>query len=177
MNRGRFLAILAAVLAALAGLWPVTAAGHPVAVAQTCHAGAAIGEDWRVIAADPARWRCDGAGYSLKPEITLIRYDLQHGQDAAHPRSFVAHYGKFAAITLIALDRDGTARLRTYPMDAVHRINAGPFFSARLPQVGPQTVAVYASSARGSIIPLPSSTSTTSHWALAGQSARFRCWR
>ncbi len=144
MNRGRFLAILAAVLAALAGLWPVTVAGHPVDVAQTCHAGAAIGEDWRAIAADPARWRCDGAGYSLKPEITLTRYVLQHGQGAAHPRSFVAHYGKFAAITLIALDRDGTARLRTYPMDAVHRINAGPFFSARLPQVGPETVAVYA---------------------------------
>ena len=144
MNRGRFLAILAAFLAALAGLWPVTAAGRPVAVAQTCHAGAEIGEDWRGVAADPARWRCDGAGYSLNPDVSLIRYDLQHRQDAAYPLSFVAHYGKFAAITLIALDRDGTARLRTYPMDAVHRIDAGPFFSAQLPQVGPQTVAVYA---------------------------------
>ena len=141
MNLGGFPAILAAVLAALAGLWPVTAAGRPVPVAQTCHAGAEIGEDWRVVAADPARWRCDGAGYSLKPDVSLIRYDLQNGEQ---PRSFVAHYGKFERIELIALDRDGTARLRSYPMDAVHRLNAGPFFSAQLPQVGPQTVAVYA---------------------------------
>jgi len=144
MNRGRFLAILAAVLAALAGLWPVTVAGHPVPVAATCHAGASIGEDWRAVAADPARWRCDGTGYSLKPEVTLIRYDLKHGHEAPHPRSFVTHYGKFERLTLIALDNDGTARLRSYPMDAVHRVDAGPFFSAELPQVTLQTVTVFA---------------------------------
>ena len=141
MNLGGFPAILAALLAVLAGLWPVTATGRPVPVAQTCHAGATIAENWRAVAADPARWRCDGAGYSVRPEVTLIRYDLKNGEQ---PRSFVAHYGKFERIELIALDRDGTARLRSYPMDRVHRIDAGPFFSAALPQVGPQTVAVIA---------------------------------
>ncbi len=143
MNRG-VLAILAAVLAALAGLWPVTASGRPVEAARTCHAGAAIGEHWRTVAADPARWRCDGLGQSLDPDVTLIRYDLKLGHEVPHPRSFVTHYGKFEQVTLIALDRDGPARLRIYPMDTIHRVDAGPFISAELPEVTHDTVAVFA---------------------------------
>ena len=142
MQRGRFLAILAAVLAALAALWPGTVTAHPVAAARTCQAGAALGEPWRAVIADPGRWRCDGIGHSLKPEVTLLRYDRTRG--GAIPRSFVAHYGTFAAVTLIALDRDGTARSRSYPIDAVHRLDAGPFFSAALPRITDRTVTVIA---------------------------------
>lgn len=142
MHRGRFLAILAAVLAALAGLWPVAVSAHPVAAARTCQAGAAVGEPWRAVIADAGRWRCDGTGHSLAPEVTLLRYDLAPGRPM--PRSFVAHCGKFAAVTVIALDRDGTARSRFYPIEMVRRLDAGPFFSVELPRVTDRTVAVIA---------------------------------
>lgn len=133
------LAILAAVLAtAVAG--PVRAS--PIGHGATCRAAAALGEDWRAVAHDPARWRCNGADRGVAPETTLIRFALS--PRAAPPLSFVAHYGRFDRITLIALDADGATRVRGYAMGEVHRIAAGPYVSARLPRIDADTVAVIA---------------------------------
>jgi diguanylate cyclase (GGDEF)-like protein len=132
---------LAAVMA-MAMSAPVHASQVPAA--RTCHAAAGLGEDWRRVVADPGRWRCDGAGYGVAPEVTLVRFDLRSDEGAVVPRSLVAHYGRFAGIALIALDRDGAARTRSYTMDTVHRIAAGPFVSAQLPPIGADTIAVIA---------------------------------
>ena len=115
-----------------------------VTAAKTCRASADADEAWRRVSADAARWRCDGGHGGMAPEVSLVRFDLRHDSAAAIPQSLVAHYGRFARITLVALDRDGATRARSYTMDDVHRIAAGPFFSARLPRIGADTIAVIA---------------------------------
>ena len=112
-------------------------------MAAECRAIGDAGESWQRVAGDAARWRCDGHDGGIAPEVTLVRFAL-NGGTGARPESFVAHYGRFDKVTLIALDRDGSARSRSYTMADVHRISAGPFFSAPLPRIGPTTVAVIA---------------------------------
>lgn len=141
MMRAWVLAVLAILCVALTTVAAAPARASPLEAASVCRASAGAGEDWRRIAADRGRWRCDGGGADVAPEVTLVRIGLGQGAGA---RSFVAHYGRFERITLIALDRNGGARSRSYTMADVHRIAAGPFFSARLPAIGPDTVAVIA---------------------------------
>lgn len=133
--------LLAAAFALL--LVPAGAAANNVPAA-TCIAGATITESYRSVAADPGRWTCEDVSYSLDPEVTFIRFALKVGGDGPVPRSFVSHYGRFGQITLIALDADGGARSLEYQMDEVHRINSGPFFSAALPPLSANTVAIVA---------------------------------
>ena len=128
----------------MALVMPAPVHASEVPTAKVCRATAAVGEGWRRVSADVARWRCDGGNDGIAPEVSLVRFDLRHDEGAAIPQSVVAHYGRFARITLVALDRNGAARSRSYAMDTVHRIAAGPFFSVRLPRVGADTIAVIA---------------------------------
>ena len=144
MMRGWVLSLLVGLAAVLATAFPAPVHASRVPTAQICRAAADAGESWQRVAAAAGRWRCDGADFGIAPEAVLVRFDLRGEGGAATPQSLVAHYGRFARITLIALDRDGAARTRSYAMADVHRIAAGPFFSARLPQIGAQTIAVIA---------------------------------
>lgn len=145
MDRGGlFLLWRALVAAALLLLVPAAAAAKNVPAAATCSAGAGLTESYRSVAADPQRWNCLGNGHSLEPEVTFIRFALKAGGITPVPRSFVSHYGRFDRITLTTVDADGTTRSLDYPIAEVHRINAGPFFSAALPQISESTIAIVA---------------------------------
>ncbi len=125
-------------------LTPGVATAKPVPATQTCHAGADLADDYPAIAANPQRWDCQNGSFSLEPEVTFVRFVLKNDGSTPVPRSFVSHYGRFDRITLTAIDADGAARSLDYPIAAVHRIEAGPFFSATLPQVTAKTVAIVA---------------------------------
>jgi diguanylate cyclase (GGDEF)-like protein len=142
MLRGWVLVLLATLAAVLATAVPVPAYASRVPVAAECRASGDAGESWRRVVADASRWRCGGERSGIGPDVTLVRFALD--RSGVRPLSFVAHYGRFDRVTLIALDRDGSARARDYTMNDVHRISAGPFFSAPLPPIGPSTVAVIA---------------------------------
>lgn len=143
MFRGWVLSFLATLAAVLGAAVPAPAYASRVTVAAECRAVGDADESWHRVAGDAARWRCDGHDEGVAPEVTLIRLTLS-GEAGARPESLVAHYGRFARLTLVAIDRDGSSRSRDYTMADVHRISAGPFFSAPLPRIAPTTVAVIA---------------------------------
>ena len=138
----RICAIFLIALVAALGLAPGSVAARPVTVAASCHAGASLSETYQEVAANSRRWICRDVKADLHSETTFIRFDLKPDAAAAPPRSFVTHYGGFERITVSVLDANGSLRSLDYPIDSIRRINAGPFISAKLPAIGPESRAV-----------------------------------
>lgn len=120
---------------ALAWLWPAAAIAQPVAVAQTCHAPATIGESWRTADADGARWTCNDSDFDIAQDSVLIRYTLAAPGAQPLPHSFVTHASRYDAITTLVVDDDGAVRSRLVSPDEVKHIGAGPLMVVPLPAV------------------------------------------
>ncbi len=133
-----FAALFASVLAALvAGLFafPGSARAAPIRAAQTCHASAALGEDFATI--DPARWICADNHYSIAEDVIFVRFRLDPA--APRPAGFVTHAVTFARIDLTVIDADGTRRTQRYSAAQTHHMGGGPLVSAPLPPVTGQS--------------------------------------
>lgn len=119
----------------LAWLLPAGAMARPVAGAQACHAIATAAEKWQAVDADPTRWTCSRDGFDISQDSVLIRYALKTDGSEPLPHSFVTQAVRFGAITLFAIDRDGTVRAhRLGPAGGTHTA-AGPLMIFALPPV------------------------------------------
>ncbi|MGH6787227.1 MAG: sensor domain-containing diguanylate cyclase [Novosphingobium sp.] len=127
------LALLAATLAA--GARPALARDGP-----PCHAAAQLGESYAAVAASPARWSCRTGEVDHRPETTFVRFGLSGS--GALPASFVSRIGRFSALELTAIDRDGAQRSRRFAMADARMLTNGPYFALPLPAVSERTAAV-----------------------------------
>jgi hypothetical protein len=97
-------ALVAALLALMFASASGAAAGGPgPPLAAACHAEASAAERLTDIAADVARWRCDGTEPSLRAEQSLLRFTVPMASEA---RVFATRPSLFQAIEL-AVVRDG----------------------------------------------------------------------
>lgn len=130
-------------------LWPIvlllvaslpTAAGaFPVAARQTCHAPAGEAERWQAVVAHTARWQCDGAGWSLSDQATMLRFDLDTSDGRVLPQSIVTHTGYFERIDIGIVSASGDFRWSSWwPRDTRH-LGTGPFMSIPIADVDSET--------------------------------------
>lgn len=117
---------------------------RPVAVAELCHAEAELDETYANLAQQPARWRCDGANYTIDREAVFVRFRLLPPGHADRPAGFVTHAATFDRIDILMVDRDGTIRSKVFSADRVHHMGSGPLLSMPLPPVRDSTVFVVA---------------------------------
>lgn len=130
-------------------LWPIvlllvaslpTAAGaFPVAARQMCHAPAGEAERWQAVVAHTARWQCDGAGWSLSDQATMLRFDLDTSDGRVLPQSIVTHTGYFERIDIGIVSASGDSRWSSWwPRDTRH-LGTGPFMSMPIADVDSET--------------------------------------
>jgi diguanylate cyclase (GGDEF)-like protein len=118
-----------------------------------CHA--ASGADVTLAAmADMTKWNCTGSGWRSSKPVSWLRFDAAEWQGKALPRYFFTRTARHEAITLAALDSDGTLRQIRYREADGEPFAAGPVFSLRLPEITDQTRAVLVRIERPHSIPL-----------------------
>jgi diguanylate cyclase (GGDEF)-like protein len=128
-------ALVAALLALMFASASGAAAGGPgPPLAAACHAEASAAERLTDIAADVARWRCDGTEPSLRAEQSLLRFTVPMASEA---RVFATRPSLFQAIEL-AVVRDG--RVVAAGRYAAWDLPTGPH--GRMMQVALPTTAV-----------------------------------
>jgi GGDEF domain-containing protein len=99
-------------------LWLIAALGLAVCVSarparaaafapgSTCHAAAAADESSDRLAAQPARWQCDGDGWAITAPVAYLRFDLR-GRTAS-PDLFTTRMTRFGALRLTMIAADGS---------------------------------------------------------------------
>ncbi len=91
---------------------------------------------------EPARWDCSRSDWRASLPAAWLRFDAAVWQGEALPRYFFTRTARHEAITLAALDADGTVRAVHYDESDGDPFPAGPVFSLRLPDITDQTRAV-----------------------------------
>ena len=143
-----------------AALWaaglavPATAEAHQGLVAgPRCHA-ATPADRSAVAMIDRAAWNCTDSGWRADQPAAWLRFEADSWQGAAAPRYFFTRTARHAAITLYALDADGTLRERRFAESEGEPFAAGPVFRLPLPAITPETRAVLVRIERPHSIPL-----------------------
>ena len=142
------------ILVALAALWLATlafaatpAAGRPQpppesrAIHQFCIAYGGLGTSFADISHPGTKWDCDVRDPSIVPERAFLKFDIP--ADKPIPRYFTTRRGALDAIHIMALDRDGTTRLRNYTLDTAEPAFLDAFFKVRLPELTRDTKTVF----------------------------------
>lgn len=101
-----------------------------------------------------ADWNCTGTGWRSSLPVSWLRFDAAQWQGEALPRYFFTRTARHEAITLTALDADGTMRNAYYSESDGEPFAAGPVFSLRLPEITEQTRAVVVRIERPHSVPL-----------------------
>ncbi|MGY6637500.1 MAG: sensor domain-containing diguanylate cyclase [Erythrobacter sp.] len=118
-----------------------------------CHA--ATGAEVTLAAmTSEARWNCSGTGWRASLPVSWLKFDAAGWQGEPLPRYFFTRTARHEAITLAALDADGTLREIRYREADGEPFAAGPVFSLRLPEITDQTRAVLVRVDRPHSIPL-----------------------
>lgn len=147
------LALCAALLVALVAR-PALADDHEGPnFRPSCHAAS---DSERTVAAmaSLAEWNCTDTGWRSSLPVGWLRFDAAQWQNDALPRYFFTRTARHEAITLSALDANGTVRSVHYHESDGEPFAAGPVFSLRLPEITEQTQAVLVRIARPHSIPL-----------------------
>ncbi len=113
-----------------------------VPVERICHAEASTRELFREIAAQPARWHCNGAGWTLNTEAVLIRFDLPEGGDRLLPQSIMTHTGHFQRIDIGLIDRKGGEHWASHWPGDVRHLATGPYMMIPLAGVTQDTAQI-----------------------------------
>lgn len=134
-----------AMIAMLALPSPLSAAP---AGGERCYAGA---DDTALLTARLKRdggaglhWDCRTSSPSIAPRAVAVRLPVPKEQNAQALKYLVARQGLFETLTLIAVDRNGTARERRYSAHRVRAETVDSKFSAALPEMKANTEAVFA---------------------------------
>jgi diguanylate cyclase (GGDEF)-like protein len=101
-----------------------------------------------------AGWNCTGTGWRANLPVGWLRFDAAEWQGEALPRHFFTRTARHQAITLAALDADGSLRAIRYNEADGEPFSAGPVFSLRLPEITDQTRTVLVRIEKPHSIPL-----------------------
>ncbi len=149
----RFLLRTLALLAALVAV-PVLADDHTGPnFRPACHAATDANVSLSAMTARTA-WNCSDTGWRSSMPVGWVRFDAANWQGAALPRYFFTRTARHEAITIAALDADGTLRTVRYAEADGKPFAAGPVFSLNLPEITDQTRAVLVRIEKPHSIPL-----------------------
>jgi diguanylate cyclase (GGDEF)-like protein len=109
------------------GFLPASVAAQSVRVEQFCHADASTTENWEQVSLQPARWHCANDGWSLSPDVVMIRFDLGSEDGRALPQSLVTHTGNFQQIDIGVVGADGHVAWSTAGPNDPHHLSNGPY--------------------------------------------------
>ena len=107
-----------------------------------CHAYSAIDTTYAELAAQPDRWICSSMLWKGTEPASWLRFDAQSWQGQPLPRAFVTRITKFEALSLFAVNADGTVTALGLSPEDVKPLAGRSIFSAPLPPVSTETVAV-----------------------------------
>lgn len=125
---------------------PASAQGF--APGSTCHAAAAAGEDYAVLASQPERWNCSGDDWSVASPRAFLRIDLR-GTAGPPPADFSTRLTRFAALRLTAIGADGRSASRDLTQADMIPSTTDWVMHAALPRVAePQAVVIRVDAAR-----------------------------
>ena len=138
-HEGGWARIVACALALVCALFVLVApaAAAPFASAQTCHASAALGEDFATI--PESRWICQDDHYSIASDVIFVRFRLPADARGPRPLGFVTHAVTFDRLDLTVVDADGTRRTSRFTAAQTHHMGVGPLVSAPLPAIHGQS--------------------------------------
>lgn len=118
-----------------------------------CHAASAADRTATAMI-DRAAWNCTGSGWRADLPSAWLRFEADSWQDGQPPRYFFTRTARHTAITLYALDADGTLRERRFAESEGRPFAAGPVFHLPLPEITADTKAVLVRIDRPHSIPL-----------------------
>lgn len=138
MKAGVLIKLVLAWLGALACALAAPTLAREVPTARACHTGVAAGT---VLAQVPAaQWSCERSQWKHAPHTSLLRFELKPGE--ALPVSFTSRFGRFSALEIAAIDRDGAVRSRSFTLDDAKPLANGPYLVLPLPEVTARTAEV-----------------------------------
>lgn len=121
---------------------PAAADSHQGHVtAPQCHA-ATPADRSAVAMIDRAAWNCTSSGWRADLPSAWLRFEADSWQGGPPPRHFFTRTARHEAITLYALDADGTLRARRFAESDGRPFAAGPVFRLPLPVITADTRAV-----------------------------------
>lgn len=154
----KVLALLAALVAA-----PTLADTHTGPnFAPACHAATDASVPLEAMAARSV-WNCTVTGWQANQPTSWLRFDATRWQDEALPRYFFTRTARHEAITLAALDADGTIRSLRYAEAEGAPFAGGPVFSLRLPEITAETRAIVVRIDKPHSIPLLTEARVSHH--------------
>ncbi|WP_336978785.1 diguanylate cyclase [Altererythrobacter fulvus] len=138
------LACLAVLIASALALCAPAAAHEEgvAAIAPTCHAFSPAGTTYVQLAADPDAWICNSTHWKDSQPAGWLRFDASAWQGKELPLTLVTRVTKFDRLSILAVDADGTARALNFSPEQVTPRAGRSVFSAPLPRVSANTVAV-----------------------------------
>ena len=141
----RLFTMIAQCLAVLA-LWlvPEGARAHTHVepeYAPVCHAATGSGVGIEQVAESGA-WICEDRDWEANSELAWLRFDAASWVGKEPPTKFYTRIARHEAITLAALDADGTIRTARYLEADGTAIAAGPVFRLALPEITDATEAI-----------------------------------
>ncbi|WP_298282421.1 diguanylate cyclase [Novosphingobium sp.] len=139
---GAIARFLACCLLLLLGFAAAPAVAGSVPVDRMCHAEAGVREAFRDVAAQPARWHCNGEGWTLNTEAVLVRFDLPSTGDRLLPQSVITHTGNFERIDIGAIGQQGEERWTSHWPSDVRHLATGPFMTVPVPGVTSDTAQI-----------------------------------
>ncbi|MCB5425522.1 diguanylate cyclase [Altererythrobacter sp. CC-YST694] len=138
----RMLAWLA-MLVALACAGPAFADEDlPGAIQPTCHAFSPIDTTYAELAADPAAWTCNSIHWKDPLPAGWLRFDASEWRGQGVPVMLVTRVTKFDRLSIFAVQADGTTQALGLSPDEVTPRAGRSVFSARLPPIDADTVAL-----------------------------------
>jgi len=108
----------------------------------TCHAFSDLDTTYSELAADPANWNCGSMHWRGRQPAAWLRFDATGWQDRAPPRVLITRATKFDKISIFGIMADGTVHAIGHDPEDVSPKAGGATFSAPLPPVTDDTVAV-----------------------------------
>lgn len=102
-------------------------------IQSSCWASGDLSDDPAAIIRAPERWTCGDQTYSLEGERVFLRFDI--GPDDALPQYLFSRRSALEAVHLLAIDRDGEIRRKSFAAGDLTSSLRGGYFKASLPGV------------------------------------------
>lgn len=136
------MAVLALAFLTPAKGWAAETAAAPLVVREHCIAASDLAQSPMAAIASSGNWRCDGAGHSLVPERTIMRFSLD--ADRERLQYFISRRSPIGEIHVLAEDAGGELRGSSFVPAQMGVARAGTFLKIPLPEINADTQAIYA---------------------------------
>jgi diguanylate cyclase (GGDEF)-like protein len=129
----RLLALWLGLAALFVCAHPRPAQAAEVVPKSVCHASAGPDEDYAQVAAQPQRWNCSGADWSVASPRAFLRIDLTEG--AANPVELSTRLTRFAAMRLTVIGADGQSVSKDVDQNGMTPATDDWMMRTKLPQL------------------------------------------